>query len=44
MFQVVAISDLSISRDSVAMHLRFGGIHNNDIIANLLTNLSVKEF
>ena len=29
---------------SVATHLRFGGISNNDFVANLLLSLTMKEF
>ena len=33
-----------ISQGSVVTHLRYGGIVNEDFVANLLVNLSVKEF
>ena len=33
-----------ISQGSVVTHLRCGGIVNDDFVANLLINLSVKEF
>jgi len=33
-----------ISRSSVVTQLRYGGIVNEDFVANLLVNLSVKEF
>jgi len=33
-----------ISQSSVVTQLRFGGIVNDDFVANLLMNLSVKEF
>jgi len=33
-----------ISQRSVVTHLRCGGIVNEDFVANLLVNLSVKEF
>jgi len=33
-----------ISQGNVVTQLRYGGIVNNDFVANLLLNLSVKEF
>ena len=36
--------DSDISQDSVVTQLRCGGIINKDLVANLLVNLSVKEF
>jgi len=33
-----------ISQSSVVTQLRYGGIVNEDFVANLLVNLSVKEF
>jgi len=33
----------NISQDSVATHLRYGGIFNDSFIANLLLSLMVKE-
>jgi len=35
---------IDISQDSVEMHLRCGGIYNNQIIANCLQSVPVKEF
>ena len=36
--------DTDISQGSVVTHIRCGGIVNEDFVANLLINLSVKEF
>jgi len=33
-----------ISQGSVVTELRYGGIVNDDFVANLLMNLSVKDF
>jgi len=33
---------LNILQGSVAMHIKSGGIFNNDFIANLLVNISLK--
>ena len=35
---------IDISQGSVETHLRCGGIYNNQIIANCLQNVPVKEF
>jgi len=35
---------IDISQDSVETHLRFCGIYNNQIIANCLQSVPVKEF
>ena len=36
--------NIDISQGSVVTELRCGGIVNDDFVANLLMNLSVKEF
>ena len=36
--------NIDISQGSVITHLRCGGIVDEDSVANLLVNLSVKEF
>jgi len=35
---------IDISQASIEMHVRCGGIYNNQIIANCLQSVSVKEF
>jgi len=40
----IGIFNTDISQGSVVIHLRCGGIVNEDFDANLLVNLSVKEF
>jgi len=37
-------SDIDVSQGSSATHLRYGGIVNDDFVAYLLFNLSVKIF
>jgi len=44
MTDIVAISDLNISKSSVSTPLRCGGIFKNISIANLLVNLSLQKF
>jgi len=36
-------SDINVSQSSVAIYARYGGIFNNDFIANLLGNQPIKE-
>jgi len=38
------LSDINVSHGSVATPLRFGGICNDDFIANILPSVTVKEF
>jgi len=40
----MAIFNTDISQGSVVTQLRYGGIFNEDFVANLLVNLTVKEF
>jgi len=40
----MGIFNTDISQGSVVTHLRCGGTVNDDFVANLLINLSVKEF
>jgi len=40
----MAIFNTDISQGSVVTQLRCGGIVNEDFVANLLINLTVKEF
>jgi len=46
MFVIIVIHTyfIHISQGSVKMHLRFGGIYNNHIIANFLWSVPVKKF
>jgi len=37
-------SDVDVSQGSVATRLRCGGITNDRFVANLLVNLTVKEY
>jgi len=43
MHQIFAISDTDVSQGSSAKPLRCGGIVNDDFVAYLLVNLSVKK-
>jgi len=44
MFQIVTFSDLNVSNSSVVAPLMCDGMFNNNLIANLLLNLSATEF
>ena len=43
-FRLSLVTDIDVSQGSVATRLRCGGVVGDDFTANLLTNLSVKEF
>jgi len=42
LFSIVAFKTLVISQDSIATHLRYGGIVSNSVITNFLLILVVK--